>query len=294
MAALAQLQGNLSQFREAVQTAKSLKDPHKSKSAGKYARQALGDATKQWRAAHQAFLKSPKLENHHLLIEELSSKDLESPEAFWANAALLSLASRKSGSPESIKMTRQTLESGWRNAQQRILLMRAAAEIKNRTLDDRIRIAMSDPDPNVAEAAKAAAKTLKIQATDTDKTPKMASLKPEEALEQVLAHKGDPALGEAVFSRATCSACHTVSQSEAPKGPYLGNIAETYKRAELATAILDPNASIAQGFKTNVFTLKDGTAAMGFRHRRARRRSHHSRHRCPGAHLQESRHRQAR
>ena len=48
------------------------------------------------------------------------------------------------------------------------------------------------------------------------------------------------------------------------KGPFLGNIATLYRRRELAEAILDPNKTIAQGFVTNQFTLKDGTVKMGF------------------------------
>lgn len=264
LSALSDLKAGLSGFREKVKAASQIPDPNKAKSEGKYAKQALGDATKQLEAARKAFLAAPKLENHHLLIEELSTNDLEAPSTFYANAALLSLASRKSGSPESIEMTRKTLETGWQNAKQRILLIQAAAELKNRTLDDRIRIAMTDLDPSVAKAAKDAAKTLKIQAAGADKTPKIATLDPDKALQQVIAHKGNAALGEAVFARATCSACHTVTQDEAQKGPYLGNIVETYKRPELAVSILDPNKTIAQGFKTNVFTFNDDSVAMGF------------------------------
>ena len=44
----------------------------------------------------------------------------------------------------------------------------------------------------------------------------------------------------------------------------VGNIAQTYKRPDLAENILDPNKTIAQGFATNVFTLKDGTVNVGF------------------------------
>ncbi|HYF36035.1 MAG TPA: hypothetical protein VD994_12145, partial [Prosthecobacter sp.] len=59
-------------------------------------------------------------------------------------------------------------------------------------------------------------------------------------------------------------ACHTTKESEAPKGPYLGNIAQTYKRPELAMNILDPNKTMAQGFASEVITLNDGTQQMGF------------------------------
>jgi len=86
----------------------------------------------------------------------------------------------------------------------------------------------------------------------------------KDIIAQVLNTKGDAALGEQLFTRQTCAACHTVSQDQAQKGPYLGNIAQTYKRPDLAENILDPNKTIAQGFVTNVFTLKSGEVNMGF------------------------------
>jgi putative heme-binding domain-containing protein len=76
--------------------------------------------------------------------------------------------------------------------------------------------------------------------------------------------KGDVGLGEQLFTRQTCVACHTTSQDQPQKGPYLGNIAQTYKRPDLAENILDPNKTIAQGFATNIFTLKDGSQNLGF------------------------------
>jgi putative heme-binding domain-containing protein len=51
---------------------------------------------------------------------------------------------------------------------------------------------------------------------------------------------------------------------EPQKGPFLGTIAQTYTRGDLAMNILDPGKTIAQGFATEMFTLKDGTAQMGF------------------------------
>jgi putative heme-binding domain-containing protein len=97
-----------------------------------------------------------------------------------------------------------------------------------------------------------------------DRTPKLMTLKPEEALAAVLKEKGNVALGEQIFTKATCVACHTVKESEAPKGPYLGNIAQTYKRPDLAQNILDPNKTIAQGFASEMIALKDGTQQIGF------------------------------
>lgn len=239
-------------------------DPVKAKSDGKYAKQARGVAQKEFEAASKAYLGSAKLENYHLAIEDAAEGDLASGETFWANAALIALASRKGGSPESREMTLKKLDAAWKRPAHRVVLIQAAAQTKNRSLDDRIRIAMNDADEAVANAAKEAGKQLKIQAAGADKTPKIATLSPDEVVAAVVKHRGDRALGEAVFARATCVACHTTNQDEAQKGPYLGNIFETYKRPELAVAIIEPNKTIAQGFASNVITLADGTVAMGF------------------------------
>ena len=240
-------------------------DPVKAKSAAKYAKSLLTDAEKNLEDAVKSFLEAPKLENHHLAIENLAAGKVGTTEGFWANAAVLSLASRSSGSPESRELSKKALDAAWNVPAQKAVLIAAASKIKNRTIDDRILVAANDSDPAVAKAAQEAMKSLKLQAKGEDKTPKIATLALDKALAEVIAHKsGDVALGEAIFARATCGACHTVSQSEKQKGPYLGNIAETYKRPDLAQNILDPNRTIAQGFATNVLTMKDGAIAMGF------------------------------
>lgn len=265
LAAFGTLSARLDVLRAAVKSAGEHADKVKAKSDQKYARTALTDAEKNLEEASSAFLQSPKLENHHLDLEVIAAEKPDTPEGFWANAAVLALASRTGGSPESRELSQKALDTAWNVSAQKAVLIAAAAKTKNRTLDERILVALHDPDPAVAKAAKAAAKDLKLEARPEDKTPKLASLAPDKALAAVLAHTGgDVALGEAVYARATCGACHTVSQGEKPKGPYLGNIAETYSRADLAVAILEPNKTIAQGFTTNVVTLTNGTTMMGF------------------------------
>jgi putative membrane-bound dehydrogenase-like protein len=261
----ATLTKRLETLRAAVKDAGGVADPVKAKSEQKYARTALNDAERHLDEAAKAFLEAPKLENHHLALETTAAESSGTPEGFWANAAVLALASRTGGSPESRELSKKALDAGWSAPAQKAVLIAAAAKTKNRSLDDRILVAAKDPDPAVAKAAAAAIRDLKLQARGEDKTPALGSLSPDKALEAVLAHKnGDVALGEAVYARATCGACHTVSQSDKPKGPYLGNIVETYQRADLALNILDPNKTIAQGFATNLVTLKDGITMMGF------------------------------
>ena len=142
--------------------------------------------------------------------------------------------------------------------------MEIAAELRNHHLDDRIRAAMNDFDPAVAKAAQNAAKRLKIEPADADKTHKIGTLKPADALAQVVKMKGDPTLGEAVFIRAACVTCHTTRQDLPQKGPYLGNIANTYRRPDLAEAILNPNKTIAQGFATQIIVTRDDFEYTGF------------------------------
>jgi len=76
--------------------------------------------------------------------------------------------------------------------------------------------------------------------------------------------RGDAALGKQLFTRQSCVSCHAATLDEPQKGPYLGTITQTYTRGVLAESIIDPGKTIAQGFATEVFTMKDGTAQMGF------------------------------
>lgn len=222
----------------------------------------LPDSGKDYDAALAAFLNAPKLENHHQLVEQIAEKG-EWPVSMYANAALLNLANRKTGSPESIQLTQKALDKGWADPKHRKLIIDAISASKHMPSAAKVLAALDDPDAEVKGAAERAAKAMRITKIE-DKTPKLMTLKPEEALAAVLKEKGNVALGEQIFTKATCVACHTVKETEAQKGPYLGNIAQTYKRPDLAQNILDPNKTIAQGFASEMITLKDGTQQMGF------------------------------
>lgn len=222
----------------------------------------LPDSGKDYEAALNAFLNAPKLENHHQLIEQIAEK-AEWAHSMYAYAALLNLANRKTGSPESIQLSQKALDKDWADPKHRKLIIDAISASKHMPSAAKVLAALDDPDAEVKGAAERAAKAMKIQKIE-DKTPKIMTLKPEEALAAVLKEKGDLALGEQIFTKATCVACHTVKETEAQKGPYLGNIAQTYKRPDLAQNILDPNKTIAQGFASETVTLKDGTVQMGF------------------------------
>ena len=217
---------------------------------------------KEQDSGRESFLNSPKLENVHQLMEAEATA-VGTEEALWADAALLALAKRTNGSPEAREMSLKFLDAGWETPKRRIQILQAAARSRLHTIDAKILASLSDPDKNVSAAAKQAAGALRLKPKE-DNTPRVGTLAPEQALKAVLEAKGDAATGEQVFARANCALCHTISQDQPQKGPYLGNIAQTYQRPDLAANILDPNRTIAQGFATQLVSLKDGSTQMGF------------------------------
>lgn len=221
----------------------------------------MKDADRPRDGARNAFLSSQKLENHHQLLEEQAEK-LDGEVSVWADAALLALSGRKEGSPEARELSQKALEHGWEDGKRRIQILKAIKATGFHGFDDKVREAMEDSDADVATIAKATGESLKLEKKGEDKTPLVSTLKPDEVVAEVMKTKGSVSLGEQMFSR--CVACHAVSLDEPQKGPFLGNIAQTYSREELAANILDPGKTIAQGFATELFILKDGTSQAGF------------------------------
>ncbi len=220
-------------------------------------------AGKEAEAARNSYFSSQKLENHHHALEEEAAK-IGTPNAQWADAALLTLSARTNGTPESREATKKALEEGWKDVKRRTQILRAVAQLKHNPYADKVLEALDDPDKAVSGAAKNAAKAMKLEKKTAASGPLVGSLKNEEVIALIMKTKGDAAAGEQIFNRVSCNTCHTTDESQAPKGPYLGNIAQTYKRAELAEAILDPNKTVSQGFATNAITTKDGQSHVGF------------------------------
>jgi putative heme-binding domain-containing protein len=197
------------------------------------------------------------------MLEDLAA-GMKGSESAWADGALLALSARKQGSPESREQAGKALELGWENPKRRVQILKAIQATGFQGFNDRILSAVKDLDPEVAKAAGETANALKLQKKGEDKTPLVSTLKPKELIAAVLRTKGDSSLGKQLFTRQSCVTCHAATLDEPQKGPYLGNIAQTYTRGVLAESIIDPGVAIAQGFATEVFTMKDGTAQMGF------------------------------
>lgn len=215
------------------------------------------------KSAREAFVNSTRLDLHVATFEELSQGS-DKEIGFWSDIALITIGARKNGSPEPQEQAKKAIETAWQQPDRRGRMMQAVAEIGNSYLNSKILKAVDDPDDAVAKIAKSVVKKMKIQPEVADNTPKIGSLSPDETIAQVVSMRGDVLHGKEVFAKANCAACHTVRQDEVQKGPYLGTIAKTYKRPELAVAVLEPSKTIAQGFITNLILTKDGESLSGF------------------------------
>jgi putative membrane-bound dehydrogenase-like protein len=212
-------------------------------------------------AAVAAYLTSAKLESGIDLLVELAAGDSRGGQL--AEAGLLALATRPEAGPEPRFRATAEIDSAWSRPARKRRLLETIRLVRHKPSTARVLAAFDDPDPAIRELAAVTAQVLGVEKVE-DRTPKIASLKPDEALATILQTKGNAAWGEYLFTKANCIACHTTTTGLPQRGPYLGNIAKTYKRPELARSILDPDATIAQGFASVVIALDDGRTQSGF------------------------------
>jgi putative heme-binding domain-containing protein len=137
----------------------------------------------------------------------------------------------------------------------------ALAEMKLAGFDAQIDAAINSDNAQLVAAAKAAREAAGKQSTDARK---VADLAPADVLAHAMAQRGDPALGQRIYTAQGCIACHSVDPAAEQKGPYLGNAGSQFTRDYLIESITDPNKVIAQGFQTAMFRMKDNAAHVGF------------------------------
>jgi putative heme-binding domain-containing protein len=158
------------------------------------------------------------------------------------------------------------IEQGWAKPVTAASLLRAIGQTRFNAYAEKVRAHLKDSNAAVQQAATYAAKEMKLIVgggpVATAKT--MAEIPYDEALATAPKIKGDIALGQQMFLRQGCVACHTVNQTDPPKGPFLGDIGARNKPDELIESILKPNAKIAQGFQTFFFELKNKDRKEGF------------------------------
>ncbi|MCC6235338.1 MAG: c-type cytochrome, partial [Verrucomicrobiales bacterium] len=216
--------------------------------------------------ARQAVFNASRLELAGPVLAEAAAR-ADGDASQLAEVLLLKLAAAKVGAPEARALARLAVDDGWKNPKRRTQILRAAARARDTSRATQIVAALEDPDPEVAKAAQETVRQLRLdpaQVRAAAAEPKIGDLPPGQVLDALLTTRGQVARGEQLFTQLSCVGCHTTLAGEALKGPYLGTIATLYKRRDLAEAILTPNKTLAQGFITHHFELKDGTEHDGF------------------------------
>ena len=210
----------------------------------------------------EIFLKSPNLPFQEEWLEELAE---ERSDPAWLSAATLLQIAGNSDAPQVFRQGAQRwIDQQWADAEEgKLVLLEAIAETRNRAMAPRVLEALSDPNGDIQALAQVAADRLGVRRIP-DETPRAKEIGLEEFASRAMGMQGDATLGELVFMKSNCAACHTVDTRQQPKGPYLGNIAKTYPRDELARNIAFPNRTIAQGFKTETFLTDESQVLTGF------------------------------
>ena len=216
--------------------------------------------------ARRAVLTSRQLPQLARVLASVAAS-VNGPSSLLAEQLLLKVASGRLTPVEDRTVASQSLDAGWAEPRRRLQILRAAAEVGDASRAAQFVAALNDGDAEVARQARETVRRLKINPEKFQAeaaAPRLGTMNLEDTLAQVTGMKGEASRGEQLFGQIGCNACHTVKTDEPLKGPFLGTVANIYRRRELAEAILLPNKTIAQGFVANHFELKDGTEVDGF------------------------------
>jgi putative heme-binding domain-containing protein len=223
-----------------------------------------GDSTGELKNARESFLRDGKRAGELDYFKKLAA----SPEAAQREVAfgvLTVLANSNTAKPAIRQAAAAAVQQGWSNSTSEVSLLRAIGQTRFNAYADQVRSHLQDANADVKAAATYAATGLKlIQGGPAAAAKTMADIPYEEALATAPKLKGDVTVGQAMFLRQGCVACHTTSPNDPPKGPYLGDVGARFPVAELIESVLKPNAKIAQGFQTFYFELKNKDRKEGF------------------------------
>lgn len=179
-------------------------------------------------------------------------------------AVLVNLASGKLTPPEPRQAAQRVIDAAW-NTDSAVPLLGAIAKTKADVFAFQVRNSMKSDNAAVKKSAEAAFKALGLAKLESSGPRTELKGKSFDAVrDDALKLPGDAKVGQVIFLKQGCIACHTVSPTEPVKGPYLGDIAARYKRPDLLESILKPSAKIAQGFETTFFALNSGKTVDGF------------------------------
>jgi putative membrane-bound dehydrogenase-like protein len=217
--------------------------------------------------AFNEFLRDAKPTQQVATLTKIAETDAAPAKREVAYAILLNMANSKLVERDkNVANVPKTIEAAWAKPDRTAPLLRAIARTKSESYADRVRAAAADPNPQVASAAKAAAEQLKLStsASPGGAAARIEKLSYDDVVAAAQKSKGDAKVGAELYAKVGCAQCHTVSPTEAPKGPFLGGISVRYNRAELCESILKPSAKIMQGFETQWFKTTDDEDLEGF------------------------------
>jgi putative membrane-bound dehydrogenase-like protein len=216
--------------------------------------------------ARSAVLSSTKIDAQHAVFVQQAER-LATDSSTAADGILLALASRKIGAEAPRVAAARSLDQGWTNPRRRLQIINAAVATRDTSRALQIADATTDADYAVAQTARNALQTLGLNADEVRaeaRAPKLATMQAAAILDAIATTRGTVPRGQQLVSELGCTACHTVSAAEAPKGPFLGNIAGIMNRRQIAEAILQPNRTLAQGFATYQIDVRNGPGVVGF------------------------------
>lgn len=141
----------------------------------------------------------------------------------------------------------------------------ALAEMKLSGFEGPIGNAMEGDNTALIEAATAAKEAVE-SAASKGQGALVVTLDAADVTARIMgmAGQGDLEIGKKLFTQQACASCHAVSLDEVQKGPYLGSSGSKFTRDYLIESIIAPDATVAQGFRTQMITMKDNAVHLGF------------------------------
>jgi len=207
-------------------------------------------------------LNDPRLANRVSAFGKLAN-DSNISRSTLGLVALLQIEGNNRVANDARTEAHTAIDRAWSHPEAASRLLRAVARTRSPLYALQVRARLNDSTPEVRTAAAEAFHELGLDAS-VSQGESLAKLPFADVVARVQKESGDPKLGARLFERQGCIGCHTVSQSEALKGPSLVGISARYNRAELSESILKPSAKIAQGFETQKFATTSGQVLEGF------------------------------
>ncbi len=177
-----------------------------------------------------------------------------------AATVLVNLATGRVGKDRDREAAKKSVTKSFDKPDTAAALLTAIARSVAKPLAELVEANLNNPNNTVAEAALFAHQKLGLGGAQGKQ---IGTMKYEEVFAAVQ-KGGDAKVGQEMFLRAGCIACHTITPDEPPKGPVLNAVAKIYDRAALTESILKPNAKLAQGFESAFFKTKKGETIEGF------------------------------